>query len=283
MQSYEWPVRAAAWSPVGKLLATGNEGGIVLLWGANQGAKAWKKGVAPEWVPLPGHPPGHYGVSAVAFDPNGTTLAAGSSDGKVDLWDVKQQKPQVTHTLHKGAVKSLAWAPRAKMIATGGEDSLVKLWEPDTGKVLHTLTGFRGNVWALSFSPDGTTLATADGWGKVQLWDPTTGGLLRRHLNGPTIPVLSLTWSPDGKRLAGGGELSTTHIWDVATGQVQKVLLGLPRDEALAVGASCHYRCTPGVERDLVYIVQTDKGQETLTPEEFARKYKWKNDPLQIK
>jgi hypothetical protein len=77
--------------------------------------------------------------------------------------------------------------------------------------------------------------------------------------------------------------LATTHVWDVATGRVQAVLLGLPRDRALAVGATGHYRCTPGVERDLVYVVQTDRGQETLTPEEFARKYGWKNDPEQVR
>jgi WD40 repeat protein len=282
MHSYDWLVRAAAWSPDGKLLATGNDGGIVLLWGANAGDKGWIKGNVPGWTTLPGHPPGKYGISAIAFAPDGATLAAGSSDGKVDLWDVKQQKPLFSRDIHKGAVKSLAWAPGGKVIATGGEDSLVKLWEPDTGKVLHTLPGFRGNVWALAFSPDGQTLATADGWNNVRLWSPATGGPLRR-LHGPTMPVLSLTWSPDGRRLAGGGELATTHVWDVASGQVQAVLLGLPRDRALAVGASGHFRCTPGVERDLVYVVQTERGQETFTPPEFARKYGWQNDPEQVR
>ena len=61
------------------------------------------------------------------------------------------------------------------------------------------------------------------------------------------------------------------------------MLIGLPLNEALAVSATGHYRCTPGVERDLVYVVQTDAGQETFTPEEFARKYHWKNDPNQVR
>ena len=37
---------------------------------------------------------------------------------------------------------------------------------------------------------------------------------------------------------------------------------------------------SPGVEKEFVYVVQTDTGQETLAPEEFALKYGWKNDPL---
>jgi hypothetical protein len=77
--------------------------------------------------------------------------------------------------------------------------------------------------------------------------------------------------------------VGTTHIWDAASGGVQAVLHGLPPDRALAVGAVGHYRCTPGVERDLVYVVQTDDGQQTYTPEEFARKYAWKNDPEQVR
>ncbi|MCY2991908.1 MAG: hypothetical protein NTY19_29125 [Planctomycetota bacterium] len=35
---------------------------------------------------------------------------------------------------------------------------------------------------------------------------------------------------------------------------------------------------SPGVEKEFVYVVQTDAGQETLKPEEFTRKYGWKND-----
>jgi hypothetical protein len=37
-----------------------------------------------------------------------------------------------------------------------------------------------------------------------------------------------------------------------------------------------------GVERELVYIVETDEGQETLSPETFAAKYGWKNDPSKV-
>ena len=40
-----------------------------------------------------------------------------------------------------------------------------------------------------------------------------------------------------------------------------------------------HNRGSCGIESEIVYVVQTDKGQETLTPEEFAKRYNWKNDP----
>jgi hypothetical protein len=51
---------------------------------------------------------------------------------------------------------------------------------------------------------------------------------------------------------------------------------------ALAVGADGHFRGTPRIDKDLVYIVQTEQGQEMLTPEEFAHKYNWTNDPQRV-
>jgi WD40 repeat protein len=274
-------MKAAAWSPDGKLLATGDKSGNVALWGGTEGD--WKKGQSPKWTYLTDFAQSKAAVDTLAFSSDGATLAWAGADGIAHLWDVKRRKPGHTYAPHGNKrIRTLAWVPKERIIATGSEDGLVRLWEPDTDRIVHTLTGFHDRVVALAFSPDGKTLATADGWGDVRLWDPTTGKQLRR-LYGPIAPLLALTWSPDGKQLAGGGELSTTHIWDATSGQVQAVLIGMPLDDALAVSATGHYRCTPGVERDLVYVVQTDKGQETLTPDEFARTYRWKNDPKQVR
>lgn len=44
-----------------------------------------------------------------------------------------------------------------------------------------------------------------------------------------------------------------------------------------------HYRGSPGVEKEIVYIVQTEAGQEVLTPDEFEKKYGWKNDPQRVR
>ena len=44
-----------------------------------------------------------------------------------------------------------------------------------------------------------------------------------------------------------------------------------------------HYHGTPRIEREIVYVVQTDRGQETLTPDGFTAKYGWKNDPERVR
>jgi hypothetical protein len=43
-----------------------------------------------------------------------------------------------------------------------------------------------------------------------------------------------------------------------------------------------HFRGSPVVTNEFVYVVQTDEGQQTLTPADFADKYGWKNDPKMV-
>jgi hypothetical protein len=53
----------------------------------------------------------------------------------------------------------------------------------------------------------------------------------------------------------------------------------LRNNEYLTLSPAGHYHGTDRVKRLLIYVVQTDQGQETLTPDELATKYGWKNDP----
>lgn len=73
------------------------------------------------------------------------------------------------------------------------------------------------------------------------------------------------------------------QIWETKTGRARATIVSL-RDAAwLTVAPSGHYRGSPGIERQLTYVVQTDEGQQTLAPEEFSQKYGWKKDPEQVK
>jgi hypothetical protein len=68
-------------------------------------------------------------------------------------------------------------------------------------------------------------------------------------------------------------------VWDPLAHQLGATLLPLNDGAALAFSPHGHYRGSPGLEKELVYIVRTHHGQETLTPEEFSQRYGWKNDP----
>src|SRR5437763_1297037 len=91
-------------------------------------------------------------VLALAFDPTGRTLASGSHDLTVKLWEVASGKLLRTLKGHTGIVSNLAFDPTGRTLASGSDDHTVKLWEVASGKLLRTLEGHTATVDAIAFS-----------------------------------------------------------------------------------------------------------------------------------
>ncbi len=155
-------------------------------------------------------------VNSVAFSPDGTTLASGSNDRTVRLWNVATQREITTLTGHTDWVNSMAFSPDGKILASGSDDQTVRLWDVATQREITTLTGHIGWVNSVAFSPDGEILASGSNDRTVRLWNVATQREITT-LTGHIGWVNSVAFSPDGKILASGSDDQTVKLWNVAT------------------------------------------------------------------
>jgi RNA polymerase sigma factor (sigma-70 family) len=227
------PVCAVAFSPDGKLIASG--GGSQRAGYGDPTASLWDAATGKELQRLKGHV---RSVCAVAFAPEGTALATASMDGTVRLWQTATGKE--LRCLQVGQpIRTVAFSPSGKVLASGGADRVIRLWDMATGTELHRLPGHRTAPAGIVFTPDGKTLISAGMDGTIRLWEVATGKPLR-YLGNPVDPSLGIALAPDGRTLAAACS-GVVVLWEVASGKLLHVLNGHPQG-ALCVAFSADGR-----------------------------------------
>jgi WD40 repeat protein len=233
-------VAVVAFSPDGKMLASGSEDGTVKLWD-------WQSGELLRT--LTGHP---YFVNSVAFSPDGTRLACGCGQsfesGEVRLWNGQTGAVERVLIEHCNRVDLVVFSPDGKQIGvvtgsgSGPREPIVpeaRLLDAKTGRVLWAVTGVN---W-IACSPDGKTVAGGRPDSAIGLYGARTGRLKRR-LPAGSGNVLSVAFSADGEMLASGSlesekgrSYGAVTIWDPRLGAVRQQLKA-HRDAATFVTVS---------------------------------------------
>ncbi len=197
-------ISAVAYSPDGKMVASGCNDGHLVLWDATTGQLLRE-------IPrdAPGSP-----LRALYFLSHGSHLLCLASP-KVYLWEVATGKELSGGQIHGTHYPtSFAVSPDGRVLARG-EDRFISLYDLPSRRDVGRFEGHEAPVFGVTYSPKGDRLASADKEGTIYLWNLATGKQETR-LTGHQGSVWSLRFSPDGKLLASAGEEPVIRLWDVA-------------------------------------------------------------------
>ncbi len=154
-------------------------------------------------------------VTSIDYSPDGKTLASGSFDGTIRLWDIATGKHRAIFVGDNIKVRSLVYSPDGQTLAFCDNDKTIHLWDVATGKQVALLKIDTGDVSKIAFSPNGKFIAASSRDKTIRLWDVTTGKQ-NTTLKGHDQEVFSVAFSPDGKTLASGSYDLTVRLWDIA-------------------------------------------------------------------
>lgn len=169
---------------------------------------------------------GHSGpVNTVVFSRDGKTIASGSDDKTVKVWQLNNGKEIRTLKGHDNWVYSVAISPNGENLVSSSKDNTVKVWDFKTGKELLTLTGHKGLINSVAISPDNQNIASASYDNTIKIWNLKTGQLLRT-LVGHSGPVLSVAFNSRTPTIVSSSFDKTIKVWDEKTGKVLRTLQG---------------------------------------------------------
>ncbi|MCI0427091.1 MAG: WD40 repeat domain-containing protein [Nitrospiraceae bacterium] len=239
------PFNALAYSPNGRLLASGSGSGRVRIWNAMD--------LTPYGDPLD---LGLY-LNTVAFGPSGSVLAIGMGSGTIHLWEISSGGQKLKSLEgHRAAVTSLAFSADGKILASASGDHTIRLWDVSAGVAL---AGFeplehRG-VTSVALDRSGRWLASGSSAGDLRLWNLNTRTGIGEVLPDGPHRTAALAVSAGGHTLAAADLYGGLSLWNVPARTLKSPLIKVHDSRALLLYFG----------KDDQEIISTDRYSEICT------------------
>jgi hypothetical protein len=193
-------INSVAYSPNGKMIASGSADNTLRTWYAGNGRD------------IQTYKAGKNDVLAVSWSPDSDYIAGGLSwSGNILVWDASRDTLAKTLAGHGDWVNAVVYSPDGRAIISGSRDGSIRIWDAGSGKE-KSLVPVGEGVRELAISGDGAYLAGATENGVV-VWYAADGKLLD-VLAGHAGRVNGVAFSADGRRIVAGGLDGTIKIWN---------------------------------------------------------------------
>ncbi|TWU05297.1 Serine/threonine-protein kinase PknD [Symmachiella macrocystis] len=252
-------IHAVAFSPDGRLLATGgdNTNSFIKIWDAKTGQPIERQFGPPasEDTFETGHT---QTVTSVQFSHDGRRLLTASLDGTARLWDVESGQQIQRLFGHNWWVRSATFrreqdtqgkAVDEKRIVTTGQDGTAIVWSDETGQWTDDtqirqgipFRGHKGPVFCARFTPDGKHVVSGGYDRRILIWEPEAivefdfrnlaeelapTETTFQELTGHTDTVRSIRFSQDGSLIVSSGRDNTVRVWDIGSKKLIRTFRG---------------------------------------------------------